>query len=1557
MMTRIQFATLICCLSTSFTLLAQTPSNIFIDGQLRAPANGTARMDCNDAGTIIFLPFTGQSNDVMGDTIFMCFNDVLEIAHQGGDLSGDPNPATPAGFGYAFYDCEPTQTGPDLATILTDPCLNTDSPITFPNGVTQTQDFGIWVATDEIDGDISFQNTGALQFAFGGGTATPPFQGSPVQLWFAPITIDDFANLAYENDGLGGAEGACVDVNIDQAFSVVYLNEVVASSQTVISGSTGCTGSFEVAGGLPEFIASEEYDITISLSTDPSIQGTITSSSAPRHNSLVEFMVPRAGIYDITVEDGKACPATFTMDFSSCAAVTFNFPLQNVAPGEQVCLPVIVEDFNMVGSMQYSVTWDETVLEFLNIQNPNPALTDLNNSINQADNSTLLVSWFDAGTAGVTLGDGSTLFEMCFNVIGPVGASSPVIMTDTPLSIEVLDTDSNPYGVIVNGGQVTVSDDDMFVQVTPRNLTCSDSGDGGFIITAAGGTPPYTVSWNGPAGTVQGPPIGTSGSMVEISGQGQGVYQITVMDSGNPANVYTESVEIQSPPSLGISLDETQPSCNGESDGSVQAIVTINGVAQTDVSNYTFAWNTTTANVDRLENLSFGPYSVTVTDENNCTATASLTLSQPAPIVVTAANTFIEQNTCSGVNDGSITITATGGTTTSGNYSYSWDNGLGIQEAPSANITGIGAGEYSVTITDDNGCMFSDSYLVGAVKTLTITEAVTDVTCFDETDGSIVLSGSTTPTAAEDLPYTFTWDTADGTLNDTQNSSSRTGLPAGTYSVTMADSDPAGCIVVETYTINAPDSITISITDINNETCNDNPAGGIGQDGNVTVSVDGGTGAYTYEWSHDPTLNGPAANGLTAGDYTLTVRDENDCTQTLNFAIEAPTPPNITNLADDSVTCPNDTDGMLSVTAVATAAPITGYMWSTGSTETSISGLTPGSYTVTVTASDNCQAIDTAFVTSPGLVTQDSIALRLPGCPGQNDGQIAVFVSGGTPPYRYNWSTDPGNSTTINPLPALAAGVYSVTVTDANNCTPLVINNIVLADPPSITVNLTVLAPVSCPDDLTCDGRVLAEASYSDGTTGVFDFVWSSGETELGMASSTGTQLCRGPQTLTVSDGTCGITVDVDVPSPDDFAVTAEVSNISCFGETDGTIMLSTMGGTSPYDYLWDDGPSGPDRDNLAASTYQVVITDANGCNLTQSVPIAEPEELVLNINQDLSTPTISCAGENDGVIVVEEVGGNGLGPNPFSWSGGVAPSSSPRADNLAPGTYMVTVTDVRGCEADTVYTIGEPIPITVEIQEPVPPLCFGDPSLIFIDTIFGGTGMDFLDFTYSVDNNGLNFPPNQPATVFGMDHVIRVSDPGGCTVEVDVSIPQPDEIIIDLPSEITVELGDSVTLSPVISPLGGVFTYQWTPETPDIRATDIPNPVVFPFSSEEYTLLITDPNGCTAEASIFIDLDANRNVYIPNAFSPDGDGINDEFRLFTCTGVRGVNFARVFDRWGEIVYNSDNIDVNCFDGAALWDGRKDGNTVSPGVYVYIIEVEFLDDVTLVFRGDVTVLR
>ena len=202
------------------------------------------RVPCtdNDAGAISFGTLIGQSNDVSPDTIYLCFGDTLPIIHNGDfQINGDPNPATPPGIGYAFYDCRPTVDGPDLAAILTDPCLNRTSPLVFMGGnFPQTQ--GIWVAVEEANGNLRLTNSGFHQEAFNMGVP------EPVQLWFAPITVDNFAVLEYENGG------PCVSASIGEAFSVVYLEAVQVTADFPDFGPA-LQGAFSVVGGLPEFRA------------------------------------------------------------------------------------------------------------------------------------------------------------------------------------------------------------------------------------------------------------------------------------------------------------------------------------------------------------------------------------------------------------------------------------------------------------------------------------------------------------------------------------------------------------------------------------------------------------------------------------------------------------------------------------------------------------------------------------------------------------------------------------------------------------------------------------------------------------------------------------------------------------------------------------------------------------------------------------------------------------------------------------------------------------------------------------------------------------------------------------------------------------------------------------------------------------------------------------------------------------------------------------------------------------------------------------------------------
>ena len=202
----------------------------------------------------------------------------------------------------------------------------------------------------------------------------------------------------------------------------------------------------------------------------------------------------------------------------------------------------------------------------------------------------------------------------------------------------------------------------------------------------------------------------------------------------------------------------------------------------------------------------------------------------------------------------------------------------------------------------------------------------------------------------------------------------------------------------------------------------------------------------------------------------------------------------------------------------------------------------------------------------------------------------------------------------------------------------------------------------------------------------------------------------------------------------------------------------------------------------------------------------------------------------------------------------------------------------------------------------------------------------------------------------------MTVEDINGCTAETTFNIASPGQIIIDIASPIVVELGDSTTqLLPNITPSDN-YNYLWTPGL-YLSSDTIRNPFVFPEESLEYTLTIVNENGCSATETVFVELDANRNVFIPNIFSPNGDGRNDEFRIFACLGVDQITSARLFDRWGGLLVEQTLLDPACLNGTPLWDGTKGADTLPPGVYVYMIEVEFLDGVVLTYRGDVTLIR
>ena len=1063
-----------------------------------------------------------------------------------------------------------------------------------------------------------------------------------------------------------------------------------------------------------------------------------------------------------------------------------------------------------------------------------------------------------------------------------------------------------------------------------------------------------------------------------------GDYTVTVRNSANQSRTEVDLEVVEPNISVGIVVEDGFD-CFDDEEGTLRAAI-FDGTREISSTGYSFQWSNGSTSAT-LAGLRPGTYSVTATNtSNSCETSDSENFRAPNRLNIEKTGLTENPATCSGVNDGEIVIPISGGSPSAGNYRVLWSDGVDTTDSEIRRNDLI-PGEYSVTVTDANGCTDLTSFTVSAEKTLIIDATTEDISCYGDGDGEISVRGDFDPSGRPaDLPYQARLAAEDGT-EIAPFASIPPGSPLvfdnlapGTYVVTLGDGDRAGCFTTDTFTIVEPDSLFIEEVTTVDFGCPD-------QFGSASVVVSGGTAPFTYRFRND-SLPDPVDSLMTfdslvvdtnfIGDlqpdtnYVLIVTDANGCIDSTTFKIFSPPRAAIAPIQTDSVSCPDSNDGQLFTTVTPpTGETVTETAWYRFNADGTIGAqvdigtrtsadLEVGFYLFEATISNNCVSQAIGEVTSPGLVSVDSTVVSAPDCLGDANGLIFVFPSGGTPPYRYDWSV-PGVSTSRNNITNLTAGDYSVTITDANGCQPAFDTTFTLADPVGITGSFTSLVPVSCPDETTTDGSATFTAALTDGTTANFDFFWSSGDTTLNRTNATATQLSRGPITVTVTDGLCPQSFTDTIPSPPNFSVGLEVEDASCSGQQNGSAAVLVSGGTPGYDFNWAARPeTGNAITNVGAGTYEVDISDANGCELEPvEVTISEPDALILSIDPDLTTPTVTCTGDEDGriVVFVSSNNNNPFPDNPYQWSSNVVDKDDGIANGLAPGSYGVTVTDVEGCQDSVQYTVIEPQPITFAVQSILDPRCFGETTQVLIDTAFGGQASGFTDYTFMLNNDGFLIPVNQPGQAFAGELTVTVLDSVGCSADQTFTIDQPEEIEIELPNRLIVELGDSLAqLNPIVTPPDN-YSYNWTPPT-YLSSDSIRNPTVFPLSNVNYTFTATNPNGCEAFEDILVEIDPNRNVYIPTAFSPNRDGRNEDFRIFGCRGVVAIPLVRIFDRWGGMMFEAKDLPADCLDGTVIWDGRSsEGKDVNTGLYVYTAEVLFLDGQTLTYRGEVSVLR
>ena len=501
---------------------------------------------------------------------------------------------------------------------------------------------------------------------------------------------------------------------------------------------------------------------------------------------------------------------------------------------------------------------------------------------------------------------------------------------------------------------------------------------------------------------------------------------------------------------------------------------------------------------------------------------------------------------CPGGTDGIIAAEPDGGAP---QYTYLWSNGLTDQI-----ITGLNAGTYTVTVTDQLGATATATGTVTEPVAFSLLLEANYETCAGSNDAkaSVQTTGGT-------FPYSYLW-------SDGQTDFIATGLSAGTYTVTVTDA--AGCTTTGSVLVElSPEGVWIMLSST--------PACGGGSNGTAYVGAMTGTAPYSYVWNNGDMTNNPT--GLSAGTYTVTVTDANGCSAVDSVAVG--TGPGFTlNLNANFETCTGSNDAQASVEVVGGTFPYT-YQWSNGQDTFFLTGLSAGTYTVTVTDAVGCTAVDSIEV----QLSPEGVWIMLtstPACDGSANGTAHVSPMTGTAPYTYVWSN--GNMT-ADPT-GLAAGPYTVTVTDANGCSA--VDSVTVGTAPGFTLAVDATA-VSCAGNN--DGQVSATPT---GGAAPYTYLWNNGQTT---ASLTGLSAATYTVVVTDSNG-CSATGQATVTSPSAITADVDITNTAC-NQSTGSITLSNIaGGTPAYTYNWSTSATTSSITGLPVGTYGVTITDANGC-------------------------------------------------------------------------------------------------------------------------------------------------------------------------------------------------------------------------------------------------------------------------------------------------------------------------------------------------------------------------
>jgi len=1166
-------------------------------------------------------------------------------------------------------------------------------------------------------------------------------------------------------------------------------------------------------------------------------------------------------------------------------------------------------------------------------------------TIDDFDSTTTSVDYAIYTALDNQLVDGPTNLPVTFGVPETVTTPNPGTLTPGQYYIVFTENGTGSFNGCQSASQIFEILEspvplDLMVSVN-QNANCNPNSG---VISAIGqnGTAPYqyqiTTTATAPSATDAG---WDSASTFNVDA---GSYYIHVLDAfgcivTSPATI----VDMDDSPVISATLSNACEITDGNYE--IDVVLDVAGTPPYSFSIDGGTFQTQTAPFT-ISNLFAGTHTIDIQDANGCGNSISIDIDEPIDITADA----IALPSCNN-DDGEITLTGSGG---SGSYTYSISPSPASISLSSNVFTGVPSGIYTVTITDT-------VLLCTSETTISVPEATLPL--FNVSSSSTVCFGDNTGTFDIDITnftgaYTYEVFDSLGTsvtgpinANTSTNPLTVSGMQAGTFTVTIVQTDFPFCSNSNNVVIASPQApLTLNLLETSNVTCNNNQ-------GTITAIADGGWGDYEYELTGDATVAYSSNNvfsDLSAGTYTITVRDAEGCLTDETITLSEPNPITATFTPSTSIlACFGDQNASITVDMVSggqgsnytyTLNTILPIASSSGpQTSNVFNDLGAGTYTITIMDGFDCEMTSLDIVIAdPTPLDIDLVRATTQTCLVEST--LTLSASGGTGPYEYSDTSDFANilgnfSTSITF--SVTEGTYAYYVRDANGCISNISNEISVDPLPELVVNLESSNPsINCAGDNT--GSIIANAQ---GGLGGYSYTLQDGMgNPLNATQDTPghfTGLVAGDYIVMVESGDCSTTtapITITEPSTQ-LDATIAVNNITCAGNNNGSVEITATGGTGTIQYA-----ISPQLnqffetnvfENLAAGDYDLIVQDELGCYLTFNFTILDPEPVIITIIGDSFFPEL-CEGDANGEFSIDISGGT----MPYSvsldnydgpYTTGGATQTEFDFTNLEGGDHIVYIRDAEGCESEWNITFPESVSINPELL--IESICDNNNLSNVVTVIVDDTTLSLNDLDYS-----LNGGPYQLSNVFtdvpvGIDHYISVRHTNGCVVNTEFFDIEPYD-------PVTLSLSEGELNEIIASAAGGTGDYTFTMNGEDYGSEN----TFLITETGVYTIVVTDSNGCFAEAQIeleFID------ICIPNWFTPNGDGEYDTWAPGCTQNYPNLTFD-IFDRYGR--------KVATYRVGEVWDGRYNGQELPTGDYWFVVQTND-PNVNREFVGHFTLYR